>query len=398
MTDIATTSDHAVDRELAESYLATAIAAIANGGGPGATAVKATSFRQLLMAGRLHFAAGSMPKDALLRYPKSVNSTERSMVESLLRASFASFLAAEDNAVAERAAWAKRFWGTNWNLFPCRIRGATSHSIDVPIVAGDAADPTATGAAVEVKVPGERISALWIRFLEDALQRDPGLYDPGRQEMISGLTAHGLRTTLALAANPGLWVGEFSAPLLRSVVEILIVLAWLGTPEGRAPEVHERFKDFGRGRLKLAKLHAEEFADSVATSALLEEVLEGLNDEVNREVGEEFQDISLEATFAGRDLRKMAIAAGAEWSYKLELAPMSSVLHSEWPMVTRYAMDLCVTPLHKFHWLPRTTLTPAVRPVAGETAVLMAQRLLDAYLALVTPSDTPDAPAGETSD
>jgi hypothetical protein len=82
---------------------------------------------------------------------------------------------------------------------------------------------------------------------------DPDLYDPDRHEVLSGLTAHGLRVAIAVASNPAIWIGEFSAPLLRVITEILIVLTWLGTPEGHPPGIYARYKDFGRGHLKLMK-------------------------------------------------------------------------------------------------------------------------------------------------
>lgn len=85
---------------------------------------------------------------------------------------------------------------------------------------------------------GHQIAEVWDEFMTIAIQADPHLYDPGRHEVLSGLAAHALRLTLAVAAHPGLWIGEFSAPLLRSVAEILIDLAWFSTDEGRNPEAH----------------------------------------------------------------------------------------------------------------------------------------------------------------
>lgn len=385
LVDVSPTKLDRVDPEAAETYLRRAIASIAAGSGPGGTAVKATSFRQLLMHDRLRFAADGLPVDELKRYPR-VSPDERALVESFFRASFASFKAAIDPLQEERVAWAKRFWDANWGLYACRVRSDEG----VVSVAEEEAEVSAAGPGAEVDIQtaedgyGAQIAEIWGRFLVLSHQTDPGLYDPGRYEVLSGLAAHGIRLALAVAAHRGLWVGEFSAPLLRSVSEILIDLAWFATPEGRQPQSHNSFKEFGRGRLKLAKLHIEEFADRNAANPLLEEILEGLDEEVNREVGEEWQDISLEATFAGRDLRKMALASGSEWVYKLQLAPMSSIVHSEWPMLTRYAMELCVNPVHRLHWIPRTDLTPSVRPVAGRTAVVLAGQVLDAYRAALT--------------
>lgn len=395
LAELAPHPDH-IDPGIAETYLARSIATIANGSSPGGTAVKATAFRQVIESGRIRFSrdAGA-PVEELKRYPMGLTPDERSMVESFMRASFGSFQGLPDPAVKERAAWAKRFWNANWALYRCKVRADAEDQADVPVESG-AGEPRVeverevserdgnTGGDDHVSESddfGHQIAEVWDDFMTTAVEADPQLYDPGRYEVLSGLAAHALRLTLAVAAHPGLWVGEFSAPLLRSVAEILIDLAWFGTDEGRTRDAHQRFKEFGRGRLKLAMLHAEEYADRFEANPLLDEVLEVLGDEVNREIGEEFQDISLEATFTGRDLRKMALASNSEWVYKLQLAPMSSVVHSEWPMLTRYAMQLCINPVHRLHWLPRTTLVPAVRPVAGQTAVVMARDILRSYRA-----------------
>ena len=376
LAEITTPDDLHADPELAERYLTSAVTAIALGGGPGATAVKAGAFRSLLVGGLIRFARDAVPADELMRYPNN-EPAERGLVESFVRASFGAFAAMDDERSAQAAAWAARFWRANWSLFPCR----GSDVQDTSQVVGDTEE--SSGDTPEPERFAELVSDIWDEFLRVAFTTDPDLYDPGRHEVISGLVAHGLRVALVVAAHPALWVGEFSAPLLRIVSEILVVLSWFGTPDGCSPDAHQRFKEFGRGRLKLLKLHAEEFSDRVGANPLLDDALASLHEEVNQEVGEEFQDVSLEATFTGRDLRKMALAANVEWVYRLELAPPSSILHSEWPALTRYALDPCANALHRFHWLPRRTLRPAVTPNGGEVAVRMAERLLDAYRALV---------------
>ncbi len=133
------------------------------------------------------------------------------------------------------------------------------------------------------------------------------------------------------------------------------------------------------GRLKLALLHTEDASSRFPAPDVWDEVLEQLDEEANAEIGVEFQDISLEGTFSGIDLRKMAIAAGAEVDYRLAYGPMSGVAHSEWPMLTRYAMEGCMNPLHRFHWLPRSEISSAVRAMSGDAALVMAKTLLATY-------------------
>jgi hypothetical protein len=397
LADLAAERPDHVDPEIAEEWLNTAIATIAGGRDEGGTTIKATVVRQMLRAGRIHLAGDSGPPiDELTRYPDNVTADERGMVESSLRALFNSMQGMNEERVAPRRAWAERFWNTNWQLFVCKVRADEAPVDTETAVPGGlgteaeaASDETMTTNEAELAERadtfGTEIAEIWQNFLSTVATSDPRLYDPARSEVLTGLTAHALRLTIAVAAHPGLWIGEFSAGLLRSVSEVIVDLAWFDTAEGREPEAPRRFKEFGRGRLKLAKLHAEELADRHERSPMFEEVIESLDKEVNQEVGEEFQDISLEATFTGRDLRKMAIASGTDSLYKLQLAPMSSVVHSEWPTLTRYAMELCVNPVHRLHWLPRTSLTPALRPTAGQTAVVLAQMVFEAYVRAIGP-------------
>jgi hypothetical protein len=387
------------DRTLAEDYLSGAIATIADGRGRGGTAVKATVFRQLMLSGSIHFAAEGTPVEELKRYPGGVTDDERKRVESFIRASYGAFQGIATEQDDDRVAWARQFWGANWTLFPCREDAggdptnvgsedeenapnkdqASDQGTASLDASSEATGAEETSADSDPDAIGEQIYGFWNEFLTLAYESDPQLYDPARHEVLSGLAAHGLRVTIAVAAHPGLWVGEFSAPLLRTAVEVLIDLAWFATDEGRDESAPHRFKDFGRGRLKLVLLNFEDVAAKLGTNPLVEEILETLDEEVNREIGENFQDISLEATFTGRDLRKMAMAAGVEPLYKLQLSPMSSVVHAEWPMLTRYAMRLCINPVHRLHWMPRTNLEPAVRPQAGAAALVIARQIVDLY-------------------
>ena len=379
LTEVSAPGDLHVDPAEAERYLAQAVAAIFDGRSPGATAVKTSVFRQFITSGRLKFARNTVPEDELRRYPNAVTPEERGMVESFIRASFGALAGIDEEDAARRGTWATRFWQSNWSLFVCRRAGPE------PATDAEAKKDAEERVSPELDEIGERIGTIWEQFLQAAITSDPGLYDPSRHEVLSGLAARGIRMAFVVATDPALWSGEFGASMLRSVAEIQIILAWLGSAAGDDPEIYGRFKDFGRGHLKLAKLHAEDIADRDVSQPFWDDLLETLDEEVNQETLEEFQDISLEGTFSGIDMRKMAIAAGAEDLYRLAYAPLSAIAHSEWPMLIRYSMEPCVNPLHAFHWLPRQDLHPALRPMAGEAAVVMAGQLLQTYQALVAP-------------
>ncbi|MFN2524871.1 MAG: DUF5677 domain-containing protein [Actinomycetota bacterium] len=189
-------------------------------------------------------------------------------------------------------------------------------------------------------------------FLSTAQVVDPDLYDPARFEVLTGITLRGLRAVHKAAADPSGWSGEHGFPLLRQVVEALIVLRWLVQKED--PAMYERFKDFGRGRLKLWMLHVRSYIDAADdVPDEMRELDDFLSSEVNQDIWEEFQDIDLGGTFTGIDARKMAQAVGMEREYQLLFAPASSTTHGEWSALDRYVLRRCLNPLHAWHRVPR---------------------------------------------
>ena len=90
----------------------------------------------------------------------------------------------------------------------------------------------------------------------------------------------------------------------------------------------------GAGRLKLLKLHLEECVDSQDDPpSELQEYLSYLDGEVNREIGEEWQNISIEATFSGVSARDMAIEVGMDGntdSSSLRPAPRPTASGRAW--------------------------------------------------------------------
>lgn len=393
LSDLCEGPDLHVDPDAAQRYLSPVIVGILDGKSAASTAIKASVFRQHLVFDRLRLDASGGPLEALQRYPRNVTDGERALIGSYVRATYGALSAADEDRAHRRQEWAKQFWRANWNLYPCLERAEEpAEAARGDEAVGEASAPDADHGAAEFEM---QLHQLWAEFQRLAHTTDPDLYAPERHEVLTGLTAHGLRVAAAVAVHPGLWIGEFSAGLLRVIAEILIVLAWLKTLPQNDTEIYLRFKEFGRGRLKLLKLHIENRADDSESDETLLRLIDQLDAEVNEEVMEEFQDISIEGTFAGVDLRKMAQQAGADWVYKLSYAPMSSVTHSEWPILARYAMRRCVNPLHRFHRIPRPDMTPSLMPVGGRTAVFLAGQLLDAYRVLITPAVPAQRGAGD---
>jgi hypothetical protein len=144
--------------------------------------------------------------------------------------------------------------------------------------------------------------------------------------------------------------------------------------------LYSRFKDYGRGRLKLLKLHLEEYRDSLDDpSPDLDRNIEYLDVLVNQDIWEEFQDISIEGNFAGIDTRKMADQVGLLSEYRLLFAPASSNVHGEWAALDQYVLAVCQNPLHRRHRIPRSDLGIRLGPELVESALSIANQLVNDY-------------------
>jgi hypothetical protein len=118
------------------------------------------------------------------------------------------------------------------------------------------------------------------------------------------------------------------------------------------PAVYEAFKEYGIGKTKLYKLHLEDYIESTGATDL-DELRAQLDREVNAEILEEFQRISLGGTFSGKSIREMAEEAGLKPVYTLNYQPLSSEAHGEWGSLNRSDFAFCTNPLHRFHRVGR---------------------------------------------
>src|SRR5690606_36580475 len=116
----------------------------------------------------------------------------------------------------------------------------------------------------------EQVEAMWARFVDVATTSDPDLYATSRFEVLTGDVGRALRLVRTIAVYPLMWTMEQGAPVLRAHVESRITLRYLLAKDH--PELYEKYKAFGVGRLKLLKLHLEEVIDAVGEGG------EGLHD------------------------------------------------------------------------------------------------------------------------
>ena len=363
-----------IDPDVAQQYLAPLIAESFHGQREIPTRVKFLYLRGIAKAGRFHITFESDLPDLLSRYPHRMkDDDERAMTESMIRASFGGVSAMDDDD--SRVEWAKTFWRSNWSLYVCIQPEAlaTVSSAD----SGSTLSEVVEHFATQTKEIRESFNGI-------ALKVDPDLYAPDRYEVLTGITARAVRLVEGAVGSPRLWTDEYGAGVLRSLVEAKILVKWLDLKDD--PELYTRFKDFGRGRLKLLMLHTRDYIDTLdEVPEHLAEYLAHLEEEVNADTWEEFQDIDLGGTFSGESARDMAIEVGLKDDYDFVFAPTSGTAHGDWVSLDRYALTRCLNPLHLWHRIPNPELDLLINPSLMEIAIDLTNQVVESYCAALLP-------------
>jgi len=224
---------------------------------------------------------------------------------------------------------------------------------------------------------------MWARFVDVATTSDPDLYAPSRFEVLTGVVGRALRLVRTIAGYPLMWTMEQGAPVLRALVESRITLRYLLAKDD--PELYEKYKAFGVGRLKLLKLHLEEVIDAVGEGGEgLQDYRDLISGYVNRDRYEEFINIDLGGTFSGVDMRRMANDVDLDLDYRLMFAPASSNVHGEWGAIDMNVFEACLNPLHGHHRILVDDDRTIIGPHFLDQLIDYADTLIHEYIDAVT--------------
>jgi hypothetical protein len=287
--------------------------------------------------------------ELMKRYPRGLDDQERSKAESLIRASTLS-MAGLPGAPNESSRWPRAFWQQNRRLSPCE-RSATLvlTDEDEPEEGLDVEEPVLLTSVVSAGFV-EAVERLEddLRDLQDEVDLD--LYEPVADEVKMGLASRQVRLLRRFVEQPSGWTIERSPQAIRPMVDTRILAAWLVGKDD--PELFERYKNYGQGKLKLLKLNFEEHIEKRGgPEPTHEEYIAWLEARVNEEVMEEYQTISLTPSFADRSIFKMAEDVGLKDLYNLVYAPLSGESHGDWGSLRLHDLDRCSNPLHRYHRL-----------------------------------------------
>lgn len=226
----------------------------------------------------------------------------------------------------------------------------------------------------------QAVDRLGERLRQRQLEADVDPYVPSPAEVKLGLASRQWRLFKYLVTDIALWSDQRSAFLMRAIVDTRIVSAWLLAKNDL--DLYERFVAFGRGRLKLYKLHFEDAAAADALEADLTEYLDALEEAVNRDILEEFQEIDLGGNFAGVNTRQMAAEAGLKRLYDLLYQGLSSETHPQWNALLANDLVYSTDPLHQGHRFGRfDTGAEETRPEVVWHAFLLVAETLESLFA-----------------
>ncbi|HCC25072.1 MAG TPA: hypothetical protein DEP85_06155 [Holosporales bacterium] len=170
-----------------------------------------------------------------------------------------------------------------------------------------------------------------------------------KHEVIAALLARQVTLATQLASNPGIWNGHIAPLILRSMVDNYINLAWIFMdPQERS----KKFIEYGLGQQKLMIEHRKkELEKKGVKDPEKTPEINGLEAWVNSQRYTFLTTVSV-GSWADRDTRKMAEEADCLDLYRYAYTPFSSSVHSQWDHISRYNLETCSNPLHRYHKVP----------------------------------------------
>jgi hypothetical protein len=346
--------------------------------------VKAAPFGWALQRGRLRLVGDI--GEVLINYPAIPNN--RSRADAFILSSFLSGKATTQDQFPDREAhileWARTFWKQNWRKLPC----FPADSLEAE---RDERDPeVADGAAVDLEsIAMEamgQVGTLFEAFVAHALDPDLAL-DPSnaaKHEVLCGLVSRASRSVVATLRAPHTWSGEQGSTVMRVLAETRIVITWMET---QVDAIYNQYQNYGRGKAKLTRRHMESLIEAMGDDVPsdIRELAQRLKEKAGGDVGDAFQEVSVDSTFSGISLRQMAEEAEMLDVYRHVYQPASGVAHDEWWAIEEYAMQRCMNPLHLVHHIPSFEAEFPVTPEFAHLLVAQLDGIMSQVLMILDP-------------
>ena len=346
------------DPEIATAYLKRLVAAIYDPRGRPSSQLRLIPLARMIKHGKLFFRDGMEILDLLPNYPSRLSEEDQLHVEQWARVTSLTHLAMEDTTIADD--WVTYFWRHSYELFPCELPPTKPPAVeehdeeDEDSLQEPAGEHRKASSLSEVR--GTFLMAVdelgqGLRGLQQQASIDT--HETTADEVKLGLASRQFRLLRRLVADPSLWTNEMAPHLLRSMIDLRIIVAWLINQNDS--ELYERFKTYGQGKRKLFKLKLEDLMES--EDIFFDEddhaLLDHLRQQVSQDTIEELQTIDVGGSFSGKNIREMAAETELGDLYSLNYQPLSTEAHGEWGSLIDFDLRHCGNPLHKYHRLGR---------------------------------------------
>lgn len=167
-------------------------------------------------------------------------------------------------------------------------------------------------------------------------------------EVIGGLLGRQVTLATQLAKSPYIWNGHTAPLLLRAMVDNYISLAWIfQRPEERAKE----FIMYGLGQEKLILEHLKATLHERGEDRDLEKFIESKELWLQSQRNPDMTEVNV-GSWSGENVRKMAQEVGCIDFYRHSFLPFSSAVHNMWNHISKYNLQICKNPLHRYHSAP----------------------------------------------
>lgn len=167
-------------------------------------------------------------------------------------------------------------------------------------------------------------------------------------EVIGALLARQVSLATQLANSPSIWNGHIAPLILRTMVDTYITLAWIfDDPKERS----KKFIIHGLGQLKLEIEHRKAQLKTEGKNESDDPVIKMKESILNSQRFSFLTEVNV-GSWSGIDTRAMAEQANCLDLYRYAYTPFSAATHSMWHYISRYNLEKCANPLHRYHGVP----------------------------------------------
>lgn len=167
-------------------------------------------------------------------------------------------------------------------------------------------------------------------------------------EVVGGLVARQVTLANQLAASPNTWNGAIASLVLRTMADTHLTLAWI------LENLDERARlyiNYGLGQEKLLVEHQKASLKASGKDENENPAIKAREAWINSQQFTYLTEVNV-GSWSELDTRKMAEATGNLDLYRFRYQPFSASTHSMWQHISRYNLQQCDTPLHRYHYLP----------------------------------------------